>query len=69
MITWKTNVLSIITLASQAFALFYFLQCAVAFSITYDDIEIENRSGRLALFAAVGLLCLCITLFGIPSGG
>ncbi len=68
-VTWNTDVLRIITLASQAFALFYFVQCCVAFSIAYENPDIGNRTGRMALFAVVAVFCLCVTLFGIPSGG
>ena len=63
------DVMRIITLASQAFALFYFVQCCVAFSIAYENPDIGNRTGCMALFAVVGAFCLCVTLFGIPSGG
>jgi len=68
-ITWNADVFRIITLASQAFALFYLVQCCVALSIAQQKRDLENRTARMALFAAVALFCLCVTLFGIPSGG
>ncbi|MGR3662625.1 MAG: hypothetical protein ACU0CA_15800, partial [Paracoccaceae bacterium] len=68
-VTWNTDVFSIITLASQAFALFYFVQCCVAFSIAYENKNLENRQRRMAFFAFVAIICFCVTIFGIPSGG
>ncbi len=68
-VTWNTDVFRIITLASQAFALFYFVQCCVAFSIVFEDKSIEHRQRRMVFFAFVAVLCLCVTIFGIPSGG
>ncbi|MGI9507966.1 MAG: hypothetical protein ACR2QJ_01290 [Geminicoccaceae bacterium] len=68
-IIWNTDVFRIITLASQAFALFYLVQCCVALSIAHEKRDLENRTGHMALFSAVAVFCLCVTLFGIPSGG
>ena len=68
-IIWNTNVFRLITLASQAFALFYFVQCCVAFSVAWEDRRIAERGRHLGLFAAGALFCLCVTLLGIPAGG
>lgn len=68
-ITWSTNVFGIITLASQAFALFYLVQVCVALSVAYERRDLRNRAGYMALFLAVALFCLCVVFFGIPSGG
>jgi hypothetical protein len=67
-ITWNADVFRIIALASQAFALFYFVQSCVALSVAYQKRDIGNRPGRLVLLAVAALLCLCVVLFGIPSG-
>lgn len=67
-ITWNTNVFRLITLASQAFAFFYFVQCCVAFSLAWADRDGERRGGRLVLFATVAAFCLGVTLLGIPAG-
>jgi hypothetical protein len=67
-ITWNTNVFRIITLASQAFALFYLVQSCVAVAVAYQKRDLKNRMGHIALYVAVALLCLCVVLFGIPSG-
>jgi len=68
-ITWSADLFRIITLASQAFALFYLVQSCVALSVAYGERELPNRMARMVLFAGVALFCLCVVLFGIPSGG
>ena len=66
-ITWNLDVFRIITLASQAFALFYLVQACVALSVAHDSRDLPNRRRNMALFAAVALFCLAVLLFGIPS--
>jgi hypothetical protein len=68
-ITWSTDVFRIITLASQAFALFYLVQSCVALSVAYERRDLPNRIAYIVLFAVVALFCLCVVFFGIPSGG
>jgi len=68
-ITWNADVFRIITLASQAFALFYLVQSGVALSIALERRDLPRRKGHILLFAVVSLFCLCVVLFGIPSGG
>jgi hypothetical protein len=68
-IIWNTNVFRIIALASQAFALFYFVQSCVAVSIALEKRDLKRRAGHIALFTVVALFCLSVVLFGIPSGG
>jgi len=67
-ITWSTDVFRIITLASQAFAIFYLVQSAVAFSVAFEKRDLANRTGLMCLFAGAAVFCLCVVLFGIPSG-
>lgn len=65
-LTWETDVNAIIAYASRAFALFYCLQSWVAL---FTARSMEQRSpGRELLFAAVGVFCLVVFLFGVPSG-
>lgn len=66
-ITWNLDVFRIITLASQAFALFYLVQACVALSVAHGNRDLPNRRRNMALFAAVALFCLAVLLFGIPS--
>ena len=66
-LTWQTNVNEIISYASRAFALFYMLQCIVAFIVTINNHEIPSRHFKLWGFGIVSLLCLLVFTFGIPS--
>lgn len=72
LVTWTTNVLQIISLASRAFALFYAIQCLVAVLVVLrppsDKKSTERSLLRGALFALMGLACLAVTIFGIPAG-
>lgn len=66
-LTWETNVNVIISYASRAFALFYMLQCLVAFVVSWQSRDLPKRSGRLAMFGALALLCLLVFALGLPS--
>jgi hypothetical protein len=68
-ITWGTNVFRLITLASQAFALFYFVQCAVALTSAWGMNNLHGRTRRMILFLVAGLISISVTVLGIPSGG
>ena len=64
-LTCKMNVNAIIAYAKRAFALYYFMQCSVAFLV---DREVKGRrSGQLAGFALLALICPAVFLFGLPS--
>lgn len=67
-ITWLTDVYQIISYASRAFALFYVLQCAVAVLILRRVAPCPSSWPRAALFTLLGLVCLGVTVFGIPAG-
>jgi len=62
-VTWETNVYSLITFASRCFALYYALQCMVA---TLSAAR-RNRPGRAIAFAALALLCIAIFVLGTPA--
>ena len=66
-LTWETNVNSIIAYASRAFALFYMLQCVVAFVIAWQTKDLPKRGIRLGSFAFLSVMCLLIFAFGLPS--
>lgn len=66
-LTWLTNVLSIISVASRAFALFYALQCGVAFATALTRRDVRHRPLWLLGAALAGSVALGITLFGIPA--
>jgi len=66
-ITWETNVTEIISYASRAFALYYTLQCAVAFCVAWKDRSLNKRSWHLARFAGLVIICLLIFALGLPA--
>lgn len=65
-LTWLTDVLSIISLASRAFALFYALQCAVAV-ITARAHAVPHRRRTMVLGSLLTVLALLITVLGVPA--
>ncbi|TVM34984.1 hypothetical protein DQK91_06125 [Oceanidesulfovibrio marinus] len=67
-ITWMTDVYQIISYASRAFALFYVLQCVVALLVMRKVSDVPARRAKTGLYAGLALICLLITLFGIPAG-
>lgn len=68
-LTWVTNVNEIIAYASRAFALYYTLQCSVAWVVARQGRNSLNRSKRrLWLFGFLALICLSVFILGIPSG-
>ncbi len=66
-LTWETNVNGIIAYASRAFALFYTLQCAVAFVVAWQLRELPRRSMRLVSFAMLSITCLLVFTLGMPA--
>ena len=67
-LTWETNVNQIIAYASRAFALYYLLQCLVAFVVAWQKKDLKQRTPRLAMFASLAVVCLLVFVLGIPSG-
>ncbi len=67
-LTWETNVNQIIAYASRAFALYYVLQCVVAFVVARQQKDLSHRAMRLAMFAFLAVMCLLVFILGIPSG-
>jgi uncharacterized membrane protein YkvI len=66
-ITWETDVNGIITWASRAFALFYMLQCVVAFIVAWQSKDLSKRSARLVTFSFLAIMCLLVFALGVPS--
>ena len=66
-LTWETNVNQIISYASRAFALFYMLQCVVAFIVARSRKDLPGREVRLVVFGAVATACLLVFALGLPS--
>jgi hypothetical protein len=67
-LTWQTDVNLIIAYASRAFALFYALQCAVAFTVALQSKDLARREPRLFGFAFLALVCLLVFALGLPAG-
>lgn len=66
--TWETDVKEIISYASRAFALFYALQCGVAFMVAKQNMNLEKRKARLIGFSFLTILCFVVFIFGVPAG-
>ncbi|MGI9241293.1 MAG: hypothetical protein ACR2RV_10855 [Verrucomicrobiales bacterium] len=66
-LTWETDVNGIIAYASRAFALFYMLQCSVAFLVCWQSTDLPRRRVRLATFGCLSLVCLLVFALGLPS--
>jgi hypothetical protein len=67
-LTWETNVNEIIAYASRAFALYYTLQCSVAWVVAWQERNLHRRQLRLVTFAFLAVMCLLVFALGIPSG-
>lgn len=69
LLVWAVDLIEIITLASRAFAFYYFLQTLLALNFCYRDCLPESRMTlwtRL-LFATVAMVLLYIIFFAIPA--
>ena len=65
LVIWATDVVSIVALASRAFALFYALQCTVAVLVARH----RGEPGRVIAFGALAALSFAVATLGIPAGG
>ena len=69
LLVWAVDLIEIITLASRAFAFYYFLQTLLALNFCYRDCSPESRMTlwtRL-LFITLAIILLYIILFAIPA--
>jgi len=57
----------IVAYASRAFALFYMLQCVVAFIVAWGNKDLPKRRFRLAIFSFLAIVCLLVFVLGLPS--
>jgi hypothetical protein len=67
-LVWSANVNEIITYASRAFALYYTLQCAVAWVVAWRDKNLPHRTVCLVRYAFLAVICFLVFALGIPSG-
>src|SRR5210317_1627440 len=67
-LTWETDVNQIIAYASRAFALYYTLQCSVAWVVAFQKKSLPRRWLHLLVFGFLAMICLLVFVLGIPSG-
>ncbi|GJM64570.1 hypothetical protein [Persicobacter diffluens] len=67
-LTWETNINQIIAYASRAFALYYALQCLVAFTVVSARKELVSRRWKRNLYLLLTVVCLLVFLLGVPAG-
>lgn len=65
LVIWTTNVVSVVALASRAFALFYALQCVVAALVASQ----RGERGKQTRFGLLAALSFAVAVMGIPAGG
>jgi hypothetical protein len=69
LLVWSADLMEIITLASRAFATYYFLQTLLALFYCYKDCPVDSRitvSNRL-FFIAISITLLYVVFFAIPA--
>jgi len=64
LVVWDTDLVSVVALASRAFALFYALQGVVAMLIARE----RKDTRRAALYGTLAAAAFAVALFGIPAG-
>ncbi|MFL9839677.1 hypothetical protein ABS767_01765 [Sphingomonas sp. ST-64] len=66
-VTWFTNSVMVIALASRAFAAYYAIQCGIGIAVARAD----GKAGLLRQcgFAALAAICVAAALFGAPAEG
>ena len=69
LLVWAVNLIEIITLASRAFAFYYFLQTLLALNFCYRDCAPEARMTwwMRILFITVAIILAFIIFFAIPA--
>ncbi|MCA9530120.1 MAG: hypothetical protein KC543_08285 [Myxococcales bacterium] len=68
-VTWCTDVLSVISLASRAFALFYAMQCLVAvLTATHEHHPVATRWRVRVLGSLLAVTSLGAAVLGVPAG-
>ena len=67
LLVWTGNVFDIISLASRAFAFYYFLQCLVAIFVAWTTTGIAGRKRLMIWFAILAAISLGAAVFGIPA--
>jgi hypothetical protein len=66
LITWLTNIYSIITYASKAFAIYYLLQLIISMRLISEKKYSVKNTFRIILFLLLSILMILVLVFGIP---
>lgn len=61
-LTWSTDILELIAYASRAFAVYYFLQCVLAWRLARGDMH------RRGIFALGATAAMAVVVFGTAAG-
>jgi len=69
LLVWAVDLIEIITLASRAFAFYYFLQTLLALNFCFRDCDPESRMTlwTRAMFITLAVILLYIIFFAIPA--
>ena len=65
-VVWLADVFAIITLASRAFAGYYFIQVMMVFLVLATDRLIPRRAARLAGYGILLVFLAFVVIFAIP---
>jgi hypothetical protein len=65
-LAWSANVNEIIAYASRAFALYYALQCAVAWLVAWQ-LGPRRRKLQLVMFSCLTVICFLVFALGLPT--
>ena len=65
-LTWLTDIYSIITLASKAFAIYYALQLTLSSYLIIMEKGCHRFRLRLSLYIVLIFLMGCVVIFGMP---
>lgn len=69
LLVWAIDLMEIITLASRAFATYYFLQTVLALFYCYKDCPIESRMTVVSriFYLVIAIILLYVIFFAIPA--
>lgn len=68
-LTWLTDVMSVLSYASRAFAVYYMLQCIIAVALAATRPDARGRWWMLALGVVLALVSAGVAILGIPAEG
>jgi len=64
---WTIDIFQVISIASQAFAIYYFLQCLLACIIALQRDNEKTRLIHACFFALLAVILLGCAIFGVPA--